>query len=58
MKEAQQWLNEKYPLNQRRQVEEINNSYGEELTGELIVENFPNLKKIHLTKLMRNYKLD
>jgi len=25
MKEAQQWLNEKYPLNQRRQVEEINN---------------------------------
>ena len=50
MKEAQQWLNEKYPLNQRRQIEEINNSYGEELTGKLIIEDFPNLRKIHLAK--------
>ena len=46
MKDARQWLNEKYPLNQREQVEEIDNSYGEGLKDNLIIENFPNLQKI------------
>lgn len=48
MRNARQWLNEKYPLNQREQVEEIDNSYGEELKDSLIIENFPSLKKISL----------
>lgn len=46
MKNARQWLNNKYP--QKEQVEEIDNSYGEELEDNLIIENFPNLKKISL----------
>lgn len=54
---AQNWLNTKYPLNQRSQIEEINNSYGGELTGELIIENFPNLKRICLEKNKKISKL-
>ena len=35
---------EKYP--QKEQVTEIDNAYSEELAGELVLENFPNLQKI------------
>lgn len=48
MTNARQWLSEKYPLGQREQIREIDNSYGEGLMGNLIIENFPNLEKISL----------
>ncbi|RHZ35738.1 leucine-rich repeat domain-containing protein [endosymbiont GvMRE of Glomus versiforme] len=46
MKSAQEWLNEKFPLNERTQITEINNAYGEELEGDLVIQDFPNLQKI------------
>jgi len=39
-------LNEKFPINGRAGITEINNSYGEELEGDLIIQDFPNLQKI------------
>ncbi len=48
MTNTQTWLNQNYPQNQRVQIEEINNSSREELQGELIIADFPNLKKINL----------
>jgi len=39
-------LNEKFPINGRAEITEINNAYGEELEGDLVIQDFPNLQKI------------
>ncbi|KLL03457.1 MAG: hypothetical protein MRECE_16c025 [Mycoplasmataceae bacterium CE_OT135] len=57
MVNAQEWLDEKYPLNQREQIEEVSNNYGGELIGELVIENFPNLKRICLANNKKITKL-
>ena len=39
-------MNEKFPINGRAEITEINNAYGEELEGDLVIQDFPNLQKI------------
>jgi len=39
-------LNEKFLINGRAEITEINNAYGEELEGNLVIRDFPNLQKV------------
>jgi len=48
MVNAQQWLDNDYPIEERNEIEEIFQPEGEILEGDLIIENFPILKEINL----------